>query len=502
MSENTLIQTGLVEIKLGEYGVSASTALNDPALLPMVRNYKRQVASRLFPLAQNDIDRKIPDAEYHVSRKIDGEFSVLIYRDGSLLTLNPGGTVRVGLPFLAEAKKLLDDSDIKQAVIAGEIYVTNDQDRRPRVHDVVSVARQPKSIEDLSRIKFAVFDIISIDGAKIETKYDETWKKIESTFGKGDSVHPVETVTLKGRRDVERQYKKWVEDEQAEGIVVRSESAGSFKIKPRHNLDAVVIGFTESTDDRQGMLHDLLLGVTRTDGSVQVLCRVGGGFSDDQRREMLSDLQDMVVESEYAEVNSDHVAYQMVEPKWIAEISLLDLISQNTRGGPINRMVLNWDSSDSQYKVVRRLPLVSVISPQFVRIREDKQFNATDVRIAQVTDLVPVAMSEVNASEMKMATSTVQEREVYVKTLKGELLVRKFVRWKTNKDTSGGEYPAYVVHFTDFSPTRKVPLSREVRVSNSEEQIKQLYQELKDDNIKKGWALHEETDSEKTAKSE
>ena len=491
MSENPLIQSGLVEIKLDQYGVAAATALTDPALLPLVRNYKRQVASRLFPLGQGDIDRKIPDAEYHVSRKIDGEFSVLIYRDGHLLTLNPGGMVRIGLPFLEEAKKLLDDSEIKSAVIAGEIYVTNDQDRRPRIHDVVSVARQPKSVEDLNRIKFAVFDLISVDGEKVEAKYDETWKKIESIFDKGSSVHPVETVTLKGRREVEAQYKQWVTDEQAEGIVVRSESAGSFKIKPRHSLDAVVIGFTESTDDRAGMLHDLLLGVVRSDGSVQVLCRVGGGFSDQQRREMLSDLQDMVVESEYAEVNSDHVAYQMVEPKWVVEISLLDLISQNTRGGPINRMVLNWSTSENQYKVVRRLPLVSVISPQFVRIREDKQFNATDVRIAQVTDLVPVSMSEINASEMKMATCTIQEREVYVKTLKGELLVRKFVRWKTNKDTTSGEYPAYVVHYTDFSPTRKVPLSREVRVSNSEEQIKQLYQELKDENIKKGWALHE-----------
>lgn len=491
MSENTLIQTGLVEIKLGEYGTAASTALNDPALLPMVRNYKRQVASRLFPLSQNDIDRKIPDAEYHVSRKIDGEFSVLIYRDGQLLTLNPGGTVRVGLPFLVEAKKLLDDSEIKQAVIAGEIYVTNEEGRRPRVHDVVSVARQPKSAEDLNRIKFAVFDIISIDGENIETGYVETWEKIEKSFGKGESIHPVETVKIKGHRDITAQFKKWVEDEGAEGVVVRSDSAGSFKVKPRHNLDAVVIGFTESTDDRQGMLHDILMGVMRADGSVHVLCRTGGGFSDEQRREMLSDLQDMVVESEYAEVNSDHVAYQMVKPTWIAEISLLDMISQNTRGGAVNRMVLNWNNSESRYEVVRRLPLVSVISPQFIRIREDKSFNETDIRISQVTDLVPVAMADVSASEMKMATSTVQEREVYVKTLKGELLVRKFVRWKTNKESDGGDYPAYVVHYTDFSPTRKVPLSREVRVSNSEEQIKELYQELKDENIKKGWSLHE-----------
>lgn len=491
MAENTLIQSGLVEIKLGEYGVAASTALHDPAMLPMVRNYKRQVASRLFPLGKADIDRKIPDAEYHVSRKIDGEFSVLIYRDGHLLTLNPGGTVRVGLPFLEEAKKLLDESDIDRAVIAGEIYVTNDDGRRPRVHDVVSVARQPKSPEDLNRIKFAVFDLISLNGENVDSGYVEVWEKIEKTFGKGQSVHPVETVKIKGYRDVHTQYKQWVEDEGAEGVVVRSDSAGSFKVKPRHNLDAAVIGFTESTDDRQGMLHDLLLGVVRSDGSVHVLCRVGGGFSDEQRREMLSDLQDMVVESEYAEVNSDHVAYQMVEPKWVAEISLLDLISQNTRGGPVNRMVLNWNKGDSRYEVVRRLPLVSVISPQFIRIREDKSFNESDVRLSQVTDLVPVSMSEVNASEMKMASSQIQEREVYVKTLKGALMVRKFVRWKTNKESGGGEYPAYVVHFTDFSPNRKVPLSREVRVSNSEEQIKQLYQELKDDNIKKGWALHE-----------
>ena len=492
MAENTLIQTGLVEIKLGDYGVAASTALNDPSMLPMVRNYKRQVASRLFPLAKPDVDRKIPDAEYHVSRKIDGEFSVLIYQDGHLLTLNPGGTVRIGLPFLAEAKKLLDDSEINQAVIAGEIYVTNDEGRRPRVHDVVSVARQPKSEEDLSRIQFAVFDIISIDGENVETGYAETWEKIEKTFNKGKAVHPVETVKIKGHREILAHYKKWVEDEGAEGVVVRSDSAGSFKIKPRHNIDAAVIGFTESTDDRQGMLHDILLGVVRSDGSVHVLCRVGGGFSDEQRREMLSDLQDMVVESEYAEVNSDHVAYQMVKPNWVAEISLLDLISQNTRGGAVNRMVLNWNKADSRYEVVRRLPLVSVISPQFIRIREDKSFNETDVRLSQVTDLVPVAMSEVNASEMKMAASEIQEREVYVKTLKGELLVRKFVRWKTNKESDGGDYPAYVVHYTDFSPTRKVPLSREVRVSNSEKQIKELYEELKEDNIKKGWELHKE----------
>jgi hypothetical protein len=490
MPEETLLNSSLVEIKLGAYGVAASTALSDPSLLSTVRNYKRQVASRLFPLGREDISRKIPDAEYHVSRKIDGEFSVLIYRSGELFTLNPGGTVRVGLPFQEEALKLLNASEIEQAVIAGELYVTNEEGRRPRVHDVVSVARQPKSEEELKRIRFAVFDFISINGEPFEENYADVWKKIDQTFSGGSAIHPVETIAIKGHGEVKKQFEKWVTDESAEGIVVRSDSAGNFKVKPRHNIDAVVIGFTESTDDRQGMLHDLLLGVVRADGSIHALCRVGGGFSEEQRREMLSDLQDMIVESEYAEVNSDHVAYQMVEPKWVIEISCLDMIAQNTRGGSVNRMVLNYDTMAKRYEVVRRLPMVSVISPQFIRIRDDKEFNPTDVRISQVTDLVPVAMADIAASEMKMAKSSIQEREVYTKVLKGETMVRKFVRWKTNKESDGGEFPAYVVHYTDFSPNRKTPLTREVRVSNSETQIKELWDELKKSNIKKGWEIY------------
>ena len=490
MAANPLIQESLVEIRLGKYGVAQATALTDSLLLPNVRNYKRQVASRMLPLAKDDIGRKIPDAEYYVSRKIDGEFSVLAYKDGHALIVNPGGTVRVGLPWLEEAVRLLDLAECREALIAGELYVDHKAGRRPRVHDVVSVVRQPRSDEELARIKFAVFDILSINGEMLEQPYEQTWQKIESLFGAGSSIHPVETLRLKGHRDVEQQFQKWVEVENAEGLVVRSETAGNFKIKPRHNLDAVVIGFTESTEDRQGMLHDLLVGVARTDGSIQVLCRVGGGFSDDNRRELLSDLQDLVVESEYAEVNSDHVAYQMVKPKWVIEISCLDMIGQNTRGGPVNRMVLNWNAAESRYEVIRRLPLVSVISPQLIRIRDDKRFDVTDVRISQVTDLLPIELADVDAREMQMANSVLMEREVYTKQLRGEMLVRKFLMWKTNKENETAEFPAYVASYTDFSPSRKSPLDRDVRVSDSETQIRALYRQFKEDNIKKGWELH------------
>ena len=185
----------------------------------------------------------------------------------------------------------------------------------------------------------------------------------------------------------------------------------------------------------------------------------------------------------------------MVKPKWVVEISCLDLIAQNTRGGPVNRMVLNWNRSENRYEVVRRLPLVSVISPQFVRIRDDKTFDSTDVRLSQVTDLVPVMMTDVDAGEMKLPRSEILQREVYTKQLRGELLVRKFLLWKTNKQSDSDEYPGYVIQYTDFSPSRKTPLTREVRVTNSETQSIVLFRSFKDDNVKQGWELHSKAGS-------
>ena len=486
----TLLDRARLEIKLGEYGVAPATALTQPDWLPRVQEYRRAAGSRMYPLCVEEISTKIPTAEYHVSRKVDGEFTVFVYHDGECFSVNPGGTVRVGLPWQTEAAQLLADAGINSVMIAGELYV-HIEDRRPRVHDVTTVARQPQNADDLDRLRFAVFDVLMIDDQTPDGSFADTWQRIEEVFSGGDRIHPVEAKMAADAGEIRKLYDTWVEDEGAEGIVVRSDSGGVFKVKPKHNLDAVIIGFTESVDDRQGLLHDLLLAVMRHDGTLQVLTRVGGGFSDQQRRELLSDLKDIVVESEYAEVNSDHVAYQMVQPQLVAEISCLDLISENTRGGSISRMVLNYAQADTgRYEPVRRLPLATVISPQFVRLREDKSAHPDDVRIDQVSERVEVPLADRDARRMQLPASELLRREVYTKASKGETMVRKFVAWKTNKEEDSEDYPAYVLHYTDFSPNRKAPLARDVRVSSSLEQIHTLLDEMVADNIKKGWELH------------
>jgi hypothetical protein len=481
-----LLDRSRVEIKLAAYGTAPATALSDPGLLPKVQEYRRISGSRMIPLDRDGMKQKIPAADHYVSRKVDGEFTVLILRGGLAFTLNPGGTVRVGLPFLDEAASLLSKAGVNDVMIAGELYVYKEVGRT-RVHDVSTTARGPKSEDDLRQLRFAVFDIISIDNKNVVQPFTETWKTITKWFGEGERIHPVEAKTAKDTGEIGRIFEEWVEKEGAEGLVVRSDTAGIFKIKPRHSIDVAVLGFTESQADRQGMLHDLLMGVQRDDGTLQVLGRVGGGFTEDQRREMLSDLKDMVVESEYAEVNSDHVAYQMVQPDWVAEVSCLDLISQTTRGGSVDRMVLDFKNNGSkEYRVVTKLPLATVISPQFVRRRDDKKVRPQDVGLRQVTGIVEVPLSDRDARQLTLPLSEILRREVYTKDLKGQTMVRKFVTWKTNKEATD-EFPAYVMHFTDFSPNRKDPLSREVRVSSSQTQIEQLLASLKEENLKAGW---------------
>ena len=106
-------------------------------------------------------------------------------------------------------------------------------------------------------------------------------------------VHPVQMELVKDVEGIERPLEQWVEVEGAEGLVAAAIRRGPSRSNSARRMDAAVIGFTESTDERQGLLHDLLVAVMRGDETLQVLTRVGGGFSDDQRRAMLADLKDM-----------------------------------------------------------------------------------------------------------------------------------------------------------------------------------------------------------------
>ncbi len=474
---------------LGDYYVGkAADCILDPDILRQVRMRRRQLGRMMMALDRDKAKYRIPAGDYFISRKIDGEFTCLVYRDGEAFTVNPGGTVRMGAEFHKRAAKHLKKAGVKSALIGGELYVNRPDGKRAWVHDVVRVARKPEDEAAVDSLGFGIFNIYDLDGKDYSMHYADAIQKVQEVFGEDGLVHSVETV-VGDEKEIFRLFSKWVDEEGAEGVVVRSDTAGVFKIKPRHTLDLAVVGFTEGIDDRSGMLHSMLLAVIRSDGSFQIVSRVGGGFSDDQRIEILKILQPQVVESEYAEVNSDRVAYQMIKPSLVIEISCLDIISRTSHGSTIDRMIIEWDEDKNYWEGIRRLPLCSIISPQFLRIRDDKTADTDDIKMSQLTDITEIPDIERVADDLILPLSTVIERIVATKTLKEATMVRKLLLWKTNKEEASRDHPAYVLHLTNYSPNRKEPLQHEIRVSSSEKQIKMLMENWKEKYIVGGWVI-------------
>ncbi|MEE9492482.1 MAG: hypothetical protein V3W04_03800 [Gammaproteobacteria bacterium] len=476
---------------VGEYATGdAATSISDPEILRAVRMRRRQLSRMMTALDRDTAKYRLPAGDYYISRKVDGEFTCLVYRNGEVFTVNPGGTVRYGAAFHREAARLLKAAGISSAMLGGELYVQRSDGLRPRVHDVVRVARAPADTEEVDSLGFAVFNIYDLDGKDPSMHYGEAIKKVQAMFSDGSLIHPVETI-VGDEKAVFKQFSQWVDEESAEGVVVRSDSAGVFKIKLRHTLDLAIVGFSEGIDDRSGMLHSLLVAIVRTDGSFQIVARVGGGFTDDQRIELLKQLNPLVVESDYAEVNSDRVAYQMIKPGLVVEISCLDIISRTSHGSTIDRMIIEWDDTSGQWEGLRRLPLCSILSPQFLRLREDKQATAEDVKLSQLSDIADIPDLQRVADDLVLPASTILEREVALKVLKGATMVRKLLLWKTNKEEASRDHPAYVLHLTNFSPNRKNPLQHEIRVSSSEKQIRQLLDDWRKKYFVGGWKVQE-----------
>ena len=466
-----------------DYCIGKVADLADPTLHGKAQDYKRRVSGTTRAVSSEDAFR-IPKARgYFVSKKYDGEFALLFFDGKTLLSVNPGGTVRLGLPCLEEAETLLKKAKVKDCIFAGEYYVKEGKTKGHPVQQVVGILRKPDSKKETERVGLAVFDVIQLDDKPV-TEVAKVFQLLEKWFGKGKRVHPVEHDKVDTIDKILEAFTEWVVGEGAEGVVVRHDGIGLFKIKTRHNIDVAIIGFSEGTEDRKGMLHDLLVAVMRDDGSFHEFTRVGGGFTDDDRREFVKDLRKRIAPSDYVAVNNDYVAYEMIKPGPVIEISCLDMIAERARGGPVNRMVLDWDGK--KYKALSRMPLVSVISPQYIAIRDDKEAVVDDVNIRQVNDLVKVPEIEKSAHLEEAEPSKVLERTVYTKTMKGNKMVRKLLLWKTNKENQP-DFPAYVVYLTDFSPNRQNPLERDVKVASTEKDARQLFDALAKKNFIGGW---------------
>lgn len=456
--------------KLGNSAFGGVGSFSNTSLSQLLSAYRKTIASYI-PAGTEDIDKRL-GIPLLVSPKFDGELWYLLYDKEWLLVAPNGRTISGNIEILNDATKQKIDQSY---VLAGELHVISES--RTRVADLTSMLGDAEKC-DTSKLGFAVFDLVSSSEISAAgTTYSSRFEKIKGLPSKGN-LFVVPTEKTSSTDSVHSQFDNWVLGKKFEGLVARSDDARTYKVKPVTEFDAAILGFTEKRlDDGDYVVRTVLIGVQASDGSWIPLVPVGNIGENAFRRELYSILKPSVIPSSYRKTSeSSGVMYQFVNPQLVAEIKALDLQTEDASGKKVRDPKLSI--VEGQWRVSGWTNSVAVYNPTLVRLRNDKGVSPEETGWNQIVRLLPV---EITTDEENAGKSEVIQRRVWTK----DDAVRKLLVWKTNKEGVG--FSSFVVHWTDYSPGRKAPLAREVRLAPSEQEAKKIAEDMITENIKKGW---------------
>jgi hypothetical protein len=460
--------------KLGKASIETQGSFTNSDLMSQIVAYRKVVASNYVLTGPSDIERKL-GIPLLVSTKLDGELWFLLH-DSEWKLVSPTGRTICGDIEIIKSAAALD----KTSIFAGELHVLSEG--RTRIADVTSTLSGGDKA-NTSTLAFGIFDVVSSpEVSAIGTPYSvryEVISKVESA----KNLFPISSVSTSSSNEVGDIFERDVAAAGHEGLVGRAQDGRSYKIKPTKDIDGAILGFTERRDaDGSLMIRSLLFGVLKDDGTWIPITTTGNVGDNAFRKDLLLQLKPLVKPSSYRRISeSSGVMYQLVEPTLIAELKCMDLQLEDFQGRPIKHPKISYGSSG--WQVAGWTNSAAVHNSVVVRLRNDKACTVEDIGWNQITRLLPVAEQ---SEEAKLGASEVIRRQVWTKEGAGKVDVRKLVLWKTNKESAG--YPAYVVHWTDFSATRKSPLDREVRLAPNEKEALKIAELMITENIKKGWS--------------
>ena len=443
-----------------------------PGISTIAVDYKSSISKEFVSLNPSHIDERIGGKKFFITRKYDGELAVLSWNGNSLLAVNSGGKQFDNFPCIDETCKELKKSGIKSLIFAAELYC-EESNGRTRVSDCVSaIARNPGSL------RLAPFDIISLNEKSSKGKqYDEVHKKLINIFGENKFCSPVRYMEAGNKAELKNIFAEWVEKEGSEGLIIRSELPIIHKLKPRVTVDAVVVGFSESSDIKR-QIRTLLYALRNSEGKYQIIGRTGNGLSSEQKTELFTKLSSMKISSNYLEIDSNRLAFHMIRPELVIELSIGDVITEVVSGNIKNPLLEYGNNTIKQTGIS---PGYSFISAVIECIREDKTNNITHVSLDQVSDKNPLGKISNTNENTAMPKSILLRRDVWTN---GDS-VQKLLVWKSNKERFG--FPAFSASWTSFKPGTQEQFKVDMRISSSETQIMQLADQFIAKNISSTW---------------
>ena len=458
---------------LGKGIIDASLA--DAELTDKLASYRRRVAGNYRPLPPDEIV-KLPSGPMWVSEKIDGALWFLVSRGGETFLANPQGLViAADLPVISQAGKIPDGT-----IIAGELHAKV-EGRRVRVGDLAAAMVGGASAKTES-IAFVAFDLVQEEGNTELGGYADRLSKLQGLIRTSDNLSVISTETPATASEVKALFDSKVATGQAEGLIIRLETGLIYKLKPEVKLRMVITAYTVKADQPE-MVRSILLSLIKEDGSFQILGGCGNLGSDEDRKSLLAKLKVLKAESTARYASDGGGLYTFVKPELVAAVTLTDLQSLLSDGSPTTGMQIAFGKDG--WSSLGMHPGPKLIHPMVTGLLSDKKADQATVGFAQVADYLPPAKKE--QASGKLPESTVIRRDVWTKSAKGATAVRKLLVWKTNKQKADPSYPAYVVHWTDYSPGRATRFDRDVRLAPDEKSALAIAEELIAENIKKGW---------------
>ena len=475
----------------GEFGIATGSAVLDQVLLGVAVDFDNQVMRKLVSLNPSDLAARLGEGnQVLLATKYDGE-GTYVYFDQAhspqSFGFSPGGRVRIGFAALNLLAQKLRQANVQKALLRCELCLQNEVGKKVRdgVAEVIRVSFSGNQNE-LNRLKLVVLDVVMLDGKDLranQNDFVQTLSLMQKLVGTDESelVHCM-SAQIVPEKSVPSEFERLVAAGE-EGIVVRRlNRAEAWKIKPQRNIDAVVIGFVEGSFEDKFGVASLLTALCYPDqadstGLMQTFARIGSGFTDEQRVNMLDRLRPLKVSEPIAMTDSSGRTVHFIRPELIAELRGEDLLVSE-QGKALRSQLVRWNAEEKGYEFLGLSPCPRLTFATFVRLREDKNWRDGGARVEQID------LARPNAAKQSAANDAAQviRREVYTK---GEML-RKLV---VVHQPSAGEFP-YLLYWTDYSAKRAEPLKVSLEIAANQERADQLAEKLLAENLPKGWVKH------------